>query len=159
MRSADKRIVLFGEAGTALSAAACLRKHNITIVASKDEPRLASWSRFVQQRRVLPERSAAEVLRCLESLHRTGEQLLLFPCTDAWIETLAADLPGILKYGWMLPATARDLALTLDKAAFEQEVLRIGLPLPFTFAERVPSNWEPPDFPFVLKPSSTYRLE
>jgi predicted ATP-grasp superfamily ATP-dependent carboligase len=155
-----QRIVLFGEGGTALSAADCLRNHRITVMSAADEPRLASYSRFVQNRICLQNRSAAQMYGCLESLQsNSGEELLLFPCADFWIEALAGDIQRTLRVGRMLPMTPGHLALTLDKAAFEREIARLDLPRPTTFCTRVDSNWEPPSYPFVLKPSSTYRLE
>jgi predicted ATP-grasp superfamily ATP-dependent carboligase len=59
----------------------------------------------------------------------------------------------------MLPIAPEHLALTLDKAAFEREITLLGLPGPVTFRTRVDRDWIPPSYPFVLKPSSTYRLE
>jgi predicted ATP-grasp superfamily ATP-dependent carboligase len=156
----SKRIVLLGEGGTALSAAACLKAYRITVVSAMNEPRLASFSRYVQNSVRLPDQSIARVLRCLESLRSSsGEQLLLFPCADAWIETLACDIQSVLRIGKMLPITPEHLALTLNKAIFEREIARLGLPGPVTFCARVDSRWAPPLYPFVLKPSSTYKLE
>ena len=100
------RIVLFGEYSTALSAADCLRGFPITVAGLVNEPRLASLSRFVEDRIVLPERSVEQAVRCLESFkQKTGEKLLLFPCADIWMETLSEDLPRVLRIGPMLPAT------------------------------------------------------
>jgi predicted ATP-grasp superfamily ATP-dependent carboligase len=155
-----KRIVLLGEGGSALSAASCLRTHRITVISTSDEPRLASLSRFVQNRIRLPDRSAMQVFGYLESLRSSSEgELLLFPCADVWIEALASDIQRTLRIGRMLPMLPEQLALTLDKAAFEREIARLGLPGPATFCRRVGSEWIPPTYPFVLKPSSTYRLE
>ena len=55
--------------------------------------------------------------------------------------------------------TPEHLSLTLDKASFEREITRLGLPGPATFCTKVNSEWVPPCYPFVLKPSSTYKLE
>src|SRR5438094_1153988 len=91
LHSGGMRIVLCGENVAALSAAACLRNHRITVVSFADEHRLTSLSRFVQDSICVPEQAVSQVLRFLERLReRTGEKLLLFPCSDTWIEILAA---------------------------------------------------------------------
>ena len=155
-----KRIVLFGEAATAQHAATCLRNYPITVVSADDEHRLASMSRFVNDRIRIPKRSAPQILSRLKSLKkRDNELLFLFPCTDSWIETLSDDLPGTLELGRLLPAARAHLDLTSDKIVFGREISRLGLPRPHTFRMPVDSDWEPTDFPFVLKPSSTYRFE
>lgn len=154
------RIVLFGEGGSALSAAACLKTHSITVVSGADEPRLASLSRFVQNWVRLPDRSTAQIFRCLESLKKGPEgELILIPCADIWIEALASDIQGVLRLGRMLPGTAEHLKLTLDKAAFAGALDRLGLPGPKTLCTRVDLDWTPPSYPFVLKPYSTYKFE
>src|SRR5277367_5451305 len=85
-QNGTQRVVLFGEAPTALSAAACLRSHRITVVSARDEPRLASLSRFVQDRIRLRERSTSQLLDRMDALRRNECAPLLFlPCTDAWI--------------------------------------------------------------------------
>ncbi|MGA3126210.1 MAG: hypothetical protein ABSD13_05810 [Candidatus Korobacteraceae bacterium] len=75
------------------------------------------------------------------------------------METLTEDLPRTLQLGTMLPATPEHLALTLDKCAFEREIKRLDLPRPATLCTLVDSDWMPPSYPFVLKPSSTYKFE
>jgi predicted ATP-grasp superfamily ATP-dependent carboligase len=158
--SQAQRIVLFGEASTALSTAACLRGRRITVVSARDEPRLASRSRFVQDYIRLRERSTPQLLERLNALRSNEcEPLLFLPCTDAWIEALANDLPATLELGKMLPRPASHIALTLDKMAFAREISALNLPRPLTLCGLVDPEWRPSYFPFVLKPFSTYRFE
>ena len=154
------RILLFGESATAVSAAACLRGSAITVIAAPDEPRFASSSRFVENRILLPERSPSAVLQALKEIRsRSSETLLIFPCSDAWIDALSQDLSGVLEYAQLLPATAEHCALTLDKIRFADMVTKIGLPQPIVYQSHVSPEWIPPVYPFVLKPYSTYRYE
>lgn len=160
LQSGKERIVLLGDNATALSAAACLRGHHITVVSLSNEPRMASLSRFVKDRILVPEGPVSEVLGRLERFHARGaEKLVLFPCSDTWIEILTADLRRTLALGTMLPLTSGHLALTSDKLAFARGIGRLGLPHPAVFSTEVDSKWMPPSYPIVLKPSSTYRLE
>jgi len=152
------RVVLFGESATALSAAACFQGCAITVVCAPDEPRLASFSRFVEGRILLQERSISAALRSLRVLReRANELLMIFPCSDAWIDTLSQDLPGVLQCGRMLPSTAEDCALTLDKLFFAKKVDEVGLPQPKLYRDSVSADWVPTAYPFVLKPYSTYK--
>ena len=154
------RVLLFGESATAMSAAACLRGCAITVIAAADEPRIASLSRFVHNRILLPDRSKATAIQCLQTIRsKTADVLLIFPCSDAWIDTLAEDLPSVLQCGRMLPATADDCALTLDKFCFARKVSEIGLPQPVVYQARAWRGWIPEIYPFVLKPYSTYKYE
>lgn len=152
--------MLFGEGGTALAAATSLRNHDITLVSCVDEPRLAALSRFVKKSVRLPDRSPASVTKFLETLENESRQPVLFmPISDVWIETLSNNLDQVLKVGRMLPDTPNDLALTLDKTAFDETIESLNLPRPIVFGTRIRPDWTPSVYPFVLKPSSTYRLE
>jgi predicted ATP-grasp superfamily ATP-dependent carboligase len=154
-----QRVVLFGEAGTALSAAWCLRAYPITVISAPDEPRLASYSRFIQERIRLKDRTPGQICECLERLHIQREQLFLFPCSDAWIEALSFDLERTLEFGRMLPQSRAHVAITLDKIEFGKQIQANGLPGPEVFCFKVQPDWKPPQYPFVLKPVSTYRFE
>jgi predicted ATP-grasp superfamily ATP-dependent carboligase len=85
--------------------------------------------------------------------------LLFIPCSDRWLELLATDLARTLALGRLVPAERAHLDSTLDKVAFTRQMASLGLPHPETYAAPVPDGWQPARFPFVLKPSSTYRLE
>ena len=154
-----KPVVLFGESVTALGAAWCLRKHPITVVSAKFVRRLASHSRFVRRWLRLPDRSPDPLFACLEELREREGELLLFPCSDAWIDVLGRDLQRTRRIGRMLPESPAHLAATLDKLVFGRQVRAQGLPAPEVYSECVSPDWAPPQYPLVLKPYSTYRLE
>lgn len=144
----------------AMGAAACLRRCAITVIAAADEPRIASLSRFVENRILLKDRSRPTALQCLRTIGSgTAEVVMIFPCSDAWIDTLAEDLPSVLQCGRMLPATAEHCALTLDEFRFARTVSEIGLAQPIVYQAHVFRGWIPAIYPFVLKPYSTYKYE
>lgn len=156
----EQHIVLFGDNATALSVASCLREHHITVVGTVSEPRQASLSRFVKGSIRVTEDHVWQVFDRVSLLRRTAEErLLLFPCSDAWIERLAANMTRTLQFGEMLPATAEHLLLTTDKSSFAAAIERLDLPRPRILNPHVDADWIPTSYPFVLKPSSTYRLE
>jgi predicted ATP-grasp superfamily ATP-dependent carboligase len=152
-------VILFGDGVTTLSTAWCLREFPITLISSVNQPSLARYSRFVQGTLRLSSNSPEELFRALERLRERYHDLLLVPCSDRWIEAFVQNFEQVKKFGSILPNVLDHMELSTDKIRFGQRLQQLQLPAPTVFTFQVTPKWCPADYPFVLKPSSTYQFE